>query len=117
MPATAETVRKIQKATATIVPSSELKMCIPSPVQANGLKGEMRAGGRMDATADSLLFLDGFPVRGRVRFDESMRQMVRRHLDEIAVERREQLPILRFVRGLGLAAASGPLESGPLAAA
>ncbi len=41
-----------------------------------------------------------------------MRQVVRRHLDEVAVESGEQLPVLRLVGGLGFAAPGSALEAG-----
>ena len=40
-----------------------------------------------------------------------MGQMLCRHLDEIAVERREQVPVLRLVGGAPFAAACGALEA------
>src|SRR5712672_1266708 len=56
-------------------------------------------------------FLQHLTVGRGERLDKRVRQMLRRHLDEIAIEAREQVPVLRLVRGARLAAACGTLEA------
>src|SRR5882762_10166600 len=63
------------------------------------------------ATRSRCRFLRRLAVGRGERLDKRMGQMLRRHLDEIAVERREQVPVLRLVGGTGFAAASGALEA------
>src|SRR5215472_17956984 len=55
--------------------------------------------------------LQRLTVRRREGFHEGVRQMIRGHLDEIAVEAREQLPVLRLVGGARLDAPRGALEA------
>src|SRR5215831_17827897 len=55
--------------------------------------------------------LQRLTVRRSEGFHEGVRQMIRGHLDEIAVEAREQLPVLRLVGGARLAAPRGALEA------
>src|SRR5215470_16970016 len=56
-------------------------------------------------------FLQRLTVRRSEGFHEGVRQMIRGHLDEIAVEAREQLPVLRLVGRARLAAPRGALEA------
>src|SRR6516165_8884553 len=56
-------------------------------------------------------FFQRIAVSRREGFHESVRQMVRRHLDQVAVEAGEQVPVLRLVGGTRLAAPRRALES------
>src|ERR1700730_18884764 len=56
-------------------------------------------------------FLQHLAVGRGERLDKRVGQMIRRHLDETAVERREQVPVLRLVGGARFAAACGALEA------
>src|SRR5580700_6628308 len=58
-----------------------------------------------------LRFLQRLAISCGKRLDKRVRQMVGRHLDEIAVEGREQGPVLRLVGDACLATTRGALEA------
>src|SRR5256886_17283680 len=70
-----------------------------------------REGGRRPHSAAGWRLRQRFTVGRGERLDERVRQMFRRHLDEVAIEAREQVPVLRLVGGAGLATACGALEA------
>src|SRR5438270_5561833 len=70
-----------------------------------------REGGRRPHSTSGWRLLQRFTVGRGERLDERVRQMFRRHLDEVAIEAREQVPVLRLVGGAGLATACGALEA------
>src|SRR6266480_7294732 len=70
-----------------------------------------REGGRQLRSASGWRLLQRFTVGRGERLDERVRQMFRRHLDEVAIKAREQVPVLRLVGGAGLATACGALEA------
>jgi len=49
-------------------------------------------------------------VSGREGLDEGVRKMILRHFDEVAIERREEIPVLGLV-GFRLAAPGRPLRA------